>query len=515
MKRITTLCPVIVIALTAFTHVSCQERKMESGRTKAGVTEQADRLVVREPAVAGAFYPADRTELERTVERYLSEVPDQKLSGRVVGLIAPHAGYAYSGKTAAYGYKTLEGRGINRVVLLAPSHYLPFRGASILRVDGYETPLGTVKLDRKACGELLESRLYSSRPGVHAREHSLEVQLPFLQEVLGDFKLVPIVVGRVELDDYEGLASPLRKLLDKKTIIIASTDFTHYGYRFDYMPFRDNVRENIEKLDFGALKKIERLDAKGFLTYQRETGATICGRCPIGILLEALPEDARGHLLKYETSGDITGDFNNSVSYVSMVFTVGEEKEMNKEREDEYLSSDEKTRLTKLARETIKNLLGGRKLPELPKGEITPRLAGKSGVFVTLHKKGMLRGCIGYIEPVKPLWEAVRDNAVSAATRDYRFPSVQKGELDDIGIEISVLTPKRKIGSLDEFVIGKHGIILEKSGRSAVFLPQVASDQGWGVEETLTHLSMKAGLSPDAWKEGTDFYVFEAVVFHE
>jgi AmmeMemoRadiSam system protein B/AmmeMemoRadiSam system protein A len=510
------------IVMFAVVPLSCNEGHVANGRLNKQAAKPAPTrkgrsalVEVREPAVAGGFYPGTRATLERAVHEYLGEVPREKVKGRIVGLLSPHAGYVYSGKTAAYGYKLLEGKGFKRAVVLAPSHHVGFRGASIPRVDAYRTPLGLVKVDTQTCGELLSEELYSSRTDVHAREHSVEVQLPFLQTVLGDFELVPIVLGQISGDDCEKIARPLKKLLDGETVFVVSTDFTHYGYRFGYLPFMDNVKENIRKLDFGAIERIEKMDAQGFLSYQKETGATICGRYPICVLLEALPSNVRGKLLHYETSGEMTGDFSNSVSYVSMVFTVLEEKEMGKEEENGYLNEKEKRTLLRLARRTIENLMEGKELPGLAGEEITPRLAEKSGVFVTLHKKGMLRGCIGYIEPIKPLWEAVRDNAVSAAVRDYRFPPLRKGELGDLDIELSVLTPKRRIGSLDEFEIGKHGIILEKSGRSAVFLPQVAPEQGWDVDETLEHLSMKAGLAPDAWKEGATFYVFEAVVFHE
>lgn len=304
---------------------SCRnENSARHDQIKGKISEPAAPQKIREPAVAGAFYPGRKDALERDVKRLLEVVPAEKIDGRIVGLISPHAGYVYSGRTAAYGYKLLEGKGFKRAVILAPTHHAGFRGASIPDVDAYRTPLGLVPLDREACRELLTHELYSSRPEAHAREHSLEVQLPFLQEVLGDFTLVPIIFGQIGDNDYEKIAEPLKKLLDDKTIFIASSDFTHYGNRFGYVPFTDNVKDNLSKLDRGAIDYIATRDARGFLDYQRKTGATICGRCPIGVMLDALPGVARGSLLNYETSGDITGDFRSSVSYVSMVFTVPE-----------------------------------------------------------------------------------------------------------------------------------------------------------------------------------------------
>lgn len=278
--------------------------------------------VVRRPAVAGQFYPGREAELRREVAGDLKAVPQQKIEGRIVGLISPHAGYAYSGKVAAYGYSLLKGKGFKRAVILAPSHRAAFRGAALSDADSFKTPLGLIPLDKKACSGLLSHELYANLPQAHEYEHSLEVQLPFLQEVLGDFTLIPIIVGQLRAGDAAALASPLKKLLDEKTIIIASSDFTHYGAGFDYLPFTDNVKENLKKLDLGAVEIIRKLDASGFDAYVGRTGATICGHYPIQTLLETLPKDARGQLLKYDTSGDMTGDYSHCVSYVSMVFTV-------------------------------------------------------------------------------------------------------------------------------------------------------------------------------------------------
>lgn len=280
------------------------------------------RQTVRAPAVAGQFYPGRESELRREVVDDLKAVPPQKIDGRIVGLISPHAGYTYSGRAAAYGYSLLKGKGFKRAVILAPSHHAAFRGAALSDADSFKTPLGLIPIDKKACADLLSHELYANLPQAHEYEHSLEVQLPFLQEVLGDFTLVPIVIGQLRDGDAATIAASLKKLLDEKTIVIASSDFTHYGAGFDYLPFTDNVKENLRKLDLGAVEVIWKLDASGFDAYVEETGATICGRYPIRILLETLPKDARGQLLKYETSGDMTGDYSHCVSYVSMVFTV-------------------------------------------------------------------------------------------------------------------------------------------------------------------------------------------------
>ncbi|MDD5556307.1 MAG: AmmeMemoRadiSam system protein B [bacterium] len=280
--------------------------------------------VVREPAVAGAFYPGSAGALGRSVREYLSEAPVPEVEGRIVGLVAPHAGYQYSGAVAAAGYAALRDRGFRRAVVLAPSHRMGFRGAALTDAGAYRTPLGLVPVDAAACERLRGRPLYMDLPRAHEGEHSLEVQLPFLQEVLGEFTLVPVVLGQIEGADRKVVAGPLADLLDGETVIVASSDFTHYGAGFGYVPFTDDVRERIHALDRGAIERIERLDAAGFAAYRERTGATICGECPIGVLMEAVPRGAAGRLLAYDTSGDMTGDFSHSVSYAAVIFTVPE-----------------------------------------------------------------------------------------------------------------------------------------------------------------------------------------------
>jgi MEMO1 family protein len=277
---------------------------------------------IRYPAVAGQFYPGSPDALRKEVREFLDAAPRSKVGGRIVGLVSPHAGYTYSGATAAYGYSLLKGRGFTRVVVLAPTHRVGFRGAAITDSAVYRTPLGDVPVDRAACDELSKNPGYVVLPRAHEGEHSLEVQVPFLQETLGAFTLVPVIVGEVDPGDYGKLAAPLKKLLDAKTVIVASSDFTHYGASFGYLPFTDNVRENLRALDLGAAALVEKRDAAGFAAYVERTGATICGHTPIGIVLEALPREARGDLLHYTTSGDLTGDWSHCVSYVSILFTV-------------------------------------------------------------------------------------------------------------------------------------------------------------------------------------------------
>ncbi|MDD5644483.1 MAG: AmmeMemoRadiSam system protein B [bacterium] len=478
---------------------------------------------IRKPAVSGMFYESNPGKLEKEVRRYLDEADVTPVQGNIIALISPHAGYMYSGRTAACGYSILKDKDIRRVFILAPSHCIGFRGASIPDVDVYETPLGKVVLDKKTCADLLKRKHFTSIAQAHSREHSLEVQIPFLQVVLKrDFLLVPIVIGQIQDEDYPQIAGALNEFLKDGDLVVISSDFIHQGPRFGYMPAKKNIRENIEKIDMKAIDLILKKDGPSFIEYVDSTGATICGKCPIGILLYMLPDDAEGFLLKYCTSGDVTGDERETVSYASIAFVsgkgfAGEDEDSALSEKKDFLNREEKKILLDLAKKTIEECVKGRKISGTEDyGKVSGRLKEKSGVFVTLTKKGRLRGCIGYIEPVEPLYKAVMNMAVNASTRDFRFNPVTEDELNDIEIEISVLTPPEKVSGPGEFAPGEHGIIIKKGPNQAVFLPQVAPEQGWDRETTLNHLCVKAGLPAGEWKKsGMEFYVFEAVVFSE
>ncbi|MGR3176085.1 MAG: AmmeMemoRadiSam system protein B [Candidatus Scalindua sp.] len=474
---------------------------------------------IREPVVAGRFYPGTEAELSKKVNNYLDRAFIESLPGKPIAIISPHAGYQYSGSVAAYGYKAIKDYKYKRVIVLAPSHYSRYRGASILDVDAYKTPLGLVKLDQGACNNLINNPPFiGTFRQAHKREHSLETQLPFLQTVLGnDFELIPILISRLNNEEFDFIADKLRPLIDDDTLIVVSSDFTHYGYGYDYVPFKKDVEAKLKRLDYGAFERILALDFDGFIRYKRATGITACGFMPVALLIKILPADVQGKILKYDTSGSILGDFNSSVSYVSIVFTRGSEPP-DIISDNNSLNNEERLTLLKIARDTLESYVKEGKRPDLNSGEYTlsPILKEKRGVFVTLNKNGNLRGCIGHIEPREQLVKAVMDNAINSSMNDRRFRPVDADELAEIEIDISVLSPIKKISGADKFIPGEHGIIIRLGGMSAVFLPQVATEQGWDREDTLSHLCNKAGLPSYAWKdEKMEFFVFTAEVFHE
>jgi AmmeMemoRadiSam system protein B len=277
---------------------------------------------MRRSTIAGSWYPGDRRELTELIGSLLEQADIPDVSGRLFGLIAPHAGIQFSGRAAACAYRLLRGRDINRVILIGPSHYQNFRGLAVSGVDAYETPLGTIAVDRARAEALSALPLFQGPSEAEFPEHSLEMHVPFLQTVLPDCELLPIVTGHMSGFDCVNAARGLTTLIDKRTIVAASSDFTHYGRRFGYVPFKDDVREKLRKLDTGAIDCILQKNCEAFLDYLEKTGATICGATPIALLLHMLPPEARGTLLTYCTSGDILGDYTDTVSYASLVFMM-------------------------------------------------------------------------------------------------------------------------------------------------------------------------------------------------
>lgn len=277
---------------------------------------------MRHSPIAGSWYPGEKDKLKSLIQKLLDKTKLPKLKGRSFGIISPHAGIQFSGQAAAYGFKALKDTRIKRVIILGPSHYTLFKGLATSGVNFYETPLGKVKVDRELSDELYKLPLFQGPRDAELPEHSLEMQLPFLQVILEDFVIVPLVVSEMSPKDYEEAAAVLKKYLDNGTVVVVSSDFTHFGGRFGYVPFRDNVKENLKELDGKAIDKIISKDLDGFIKYLDETGATICGARPIGVLIKMLPPSSQGTLLNYYTSGDLLNDYSDTVSYASIIFTL-------------------------------------------------------------------------------------------------------------------------------------------------------------------------------------------------
>ena len=476
--------------------------------------------VVRPSALAGSWYEGTKEALEKQVKGYLASAKAPADAMRRVGaLVAPHAGYRYAGRSQGDCYKTVEGARYDRVIILGPSHHTGFRGISIAPVTHYQTPLGEVPLDLDLVKEMQALPIFRADlpAAAHGREHSIEIQLPFLQAAIGAFRLVPILVGEIGPRERNVAATALRTRLDDRTLLVASSDFTHYGERFGFLPFPESeAKAGLEKLDLGAAKLATAGDTEGFVRYVQETQASICGARPISILLAALPQGSSGELLSYTTSAGITGEQAESVSYVSLAFRF---EGIRAEAAGALLSAEEMARLVAIARFSLEQgVRTGEPPPEADlraKFPFTARLQERRGVFVTLKVRGDLRGCIGMIFPEEPLASATSKIAVAAALHDSRFQPVRPEELSAIDVEVSALTPPKPIAGPGEIRVGLDGVVLRKGGASAVFLPQVATEQGWDRDTMLSHLARKAGLSADAWKSGASFLTFQAEIGHE
>jgi len=472
------------------------------------------------PSMLGqmGWHAAEPNALARQVEGFFQKA-DVRSSDDTIALINPHAGYAYSGQTAAFGVKAAKAK-YARIVVIGPTHQVPMRDVlSVPRVTHYQTPLGEIPLDTEFIGKLLQYPVFKDIPQAYETEHSVFIQLPLLQYRFGDFNLVPIVAGQCLPETVQKAAEVLKSLVDKDTLVVASSDFTHYGPNYDYVPFTQNIPDELKKLDMGAYDYIAKLDSGGFTKYCDKTGATICGRVPIAILLSMLPTGSKAELLKYTTSGALTGDYTNSVSYFSIAFHGEWQKRTAVEpaKTDAALTQEDHKNLLLLARKTIEFYLQNNRAPtpEQVGIAITEAMKVQRAAFVTLMENSHLRGCIGDVYPRQPLYKSVIANAVNAAVNDWRFSPVTAGELSKIKIEISALTVPKQIDSYSQIRLGTDGVILQKAGQSALFLPQVAPEQSWDLRTMLTELSLKAGLSADAWKEGATFFVFQAEVFGE
>lgn len=462
---------------------------------------------IKKQNVAGAFYPADRADLSKIVDSFLSSASKPKGMEEVGIIITPHAGYEYSGLVAGYSFKAAAGRDVKTVIILAPSHYFSFRGASIWVDGAFRTPLGDVLVDPVLAREILaaDPKHFYSDKSVYEKEHSIETQLPFIQKVFPHAQIVPIIVGQPDAEVVKALAKALSDAVGERddVLIDVSSDQSHFHSEADAHTIDKRGLDAIEAMDIekfwnGHVKGEMEVDAFHAITaamlYAKEKGWT------------------RVKVLKYATSADTTGDKSRVVGYAAVAF---EKDNTPKKEAAAPLTEAQKKRLLEIARQTLEAFVKTHKVPDFD--EKDQRLLEEEGAFVTLHKQGSLRGCIGNILGQGPLFKTVRDMTVAAASEDPRFDPVEPEELKNIDVEISVLSKPRVIQSVDEIVMGKHGVIVRKGTKSGVFLPQVATETDWSKERFLSELcSQKAGLSPDAWKDAsTILQTFTAQVFGE
>ncbi|MFH1055509.1 MAG: AmmeMemoRadiSam system protein B, partial [Candidatus Altiarchaeota archaeon] len=442
---------------------------------------------VRKPAVAGAFYPSDKTQLSKDIDTHISQAKDYHEVYGIRGFVSPHAGYVYSGPVAAYGYRQLMKSRYETVIVMGPSHYVYLTKASIPNVNYYETPLGRVLLSPKV-KDMLKEEMFTSDPKAEEKEHSVEVQVPFLQKVLPPFKIIPIVVGDV---DPVKLADALMKYVDDDTLIVASSDLSHYKPYDQCVATDKNTVDAIVNLDSAKMAK----------------EGDACGRIPILTLMEiAKREGWRTKVFDYRNSGDTAGDKNQGVvGYSSIGFYDG-------------LDTKEQRFLLDLAQETLVRHYRGEDM-KLDETKIPPKLLEDKACFVTLNKNKQLRGCIGHLVPQEKLYRCVIDNALNAALNDGRFEQVTEDELKDIKIEVSVLSiPKPlKYDSPDDLLAklipGVDGVIIRSGQHQSTYLP-VVWDQLPNKEEFLGQLCLKGGSPANCWKTA-EIQTYQTQEFHQ
>ncbi len=467
---------------------------------------------IRDSVIAGSWYPGEPTTLRSEIARYLDKVPPLDIGGNLVALIAPHAGYMYSGLVAAHAYKLLQHQPFDCVMVLAPSHRAHFRGASIYDQGGFRTPLGIVSIQRDLVQGLLGHRGFKGYlPQAHDQEHSLEIQLPFLQCVLGSFQLVPVVMGDQSLSFCEEAAEAIAvECSGKNVLLVASSDLSHYH------PYSE-----AKKLDQVVLDHIAAFDAEGL---SRELNRGTCEACGAGPMVTAMLASQRlgankSKVLHYANSGDVTDDRSGVVGYMAAAFYANPGRKEGrlhtphgKVGVDLGLSDEDKRTLHEIARETIRARLLNEPAPE--RIIHSEKLKEPRGAFVCLHLDNDLRGCIGVIEPRSPLHETIREMSIQAAFCDPRFSPLGPGEFDRIHLEISVLTPMERIHQPADICVGKHGLMIRKGLKSGLLLPQVATEHGLDAIQFLQWTCRKAGLPLDAWRDAdSEVFAFSADIF--
>lgn len=460
---------------------------------------------------AGQFYPGNKTELDNQLNSFFAEAETQKKNSDknkcLRALIVPHAGYVFSGRVAAAAFKLIpQNTGYKRVFVLASSHRYSFGGAAVFCRGNYETPLGEIETDTKLAESLSENHdWFFDHPEAHENEHSLEVQLPFLQHKLGSgFLLVPVIMGTNDPEICKKVAEVLKPWFTKENLWVISTDFSHYpGFddacKVDELTASAICSNQSEKL-LKVLKENKKLNISNLAT-------SLCGWTSVLTLLYMTEnQDYTFEKIFYQNSGDSKkyGSKNRVVGYWSIAVY-----EQNKEFE---ISEEEKKELLEKARNSIAAFVKKGKRTDPVPSQSPGILNEITGAFVSIYINDKLRGCIGGFAREKTLNDMVQQMAVSASC-DSRFNSVKPEELDKMELEISVLSPLKKINSINEIVLGKHGIYIKKEIYSGTFLPQVATKTGWNLEEFLGHCSHdKAGIGWDGWKTA-EIFIYEALVF--
>ena len=470
-------------------------------------------LEAKQADFAGYWYPEDPKALKRDIDTYLRGAEVEEVKGDIIGAIVPHAGYKASGSVAGYVFKAVKQKNPDTVIIVGFTHRRFFKNSITIFTDkAFYTPLGKAEIDMDLTKRLL---IFDDNikdiPEAFSEENSVEMEVPFAQATLEGAKFVLIAISDQNMETCRILADALYHVLKGRDnyVILASTDLSHY-----------KSYSEANRMDKETIDEIKKFDPESFYFYSlKRNHEPMCGSGAVySVMLasEKLGAD-EVKVLKYANSGDTTRMKSRVVGYLSALFVKSGERKtsMINKGEGEMFNENQKKELLKIARNSISHYLKtGKKLD----AEVDDAaLKENMGAFVTLHKDGKLRGCIGHMEAAEPLYLTVRDMAIASAVEDYRFGAVTEDELDDIDIEISALSPMERIEDPSIIEMGKHGVKVRMGWRGGVYLPQVADETGWTREEFMNSLcAHKAGLPMDAWKTGEcDIYIFTAEVFGE
>lgn len=469
--------------------------------------------IPREPAVAGQFYPSSEIELRSVLKSFFKHAHVTQ-QNNIRAIIAPHAGYMFSGQVAASAYKTLNpSNEYQNIFIIGSSHHVSFNGISIYNQGGYITPLGEVEVNQELANQLINENKYLMYwPPAHSKEHGIEVQLPFLQYHLHHpFKIIPIIIGTHAPETINILSDILAPWFNNDNLLVISSDFAHYPSAHDAQVIDKQTLDVIKQNDPQLL--IQHINNK--TQYNIPNLATsLCGWTSVlALLYLTRGKNYNISPVAYNHSGSNTpyGDKHRVVGYYGVTVSA---PPITKSA---FLTDHDQNILLNLARQTIKTYFTSGKINTLSPGDYPPVLNKKSGAFISLYNKDTLRGCMGRFTSEEPLVHVIQQMVLAAATNDYRFNPVTKEELPELAIEISVLSPLKSIKSPHEIELGKHGIYIKQGSQSGTYLPQVANKTAWTLDEFLGHCCKdKAGLEWDSWRDPeTEIFTYETIVFKE
>jgi AmmeMemoRadiSam system protein B/AmmeMemoRadiSam system protein A len=481
-------------------------------------TFSQERQADRQPVAAGRFYLADKEALTKDLEDLFRNCVKAPSGLSVRAIISPHAGYVFSGKIAASAFSAVpQDAGYKNIFIIGSSHVMAFNGASVYNTGDYITPLGKIKVNTQIANQLKTNRCFNFPVTAHIQEHSIEVQVPFIQFWLRkEISIVPIIIGTDNKNTIKEIANALKPYFTGETLFVISSDFSHYPEYKDAM-IADKLTADaiISKNSETFMKTLTNNSSKGY----RGLVTSMCGWTSGLALLYLVQDDPNLTFKKicYCNSGDSQyGNKEEVVGYNALELVEENKKEKNQEGfSDVKFTADEAAKLISIARNSIRSVLFENKRQTLDQEALPPIFKSKMGAFVTLKIGGNLRGCIGRFPSPDPLYQVVDQMATASAFEDSRFSPLTKKEFEETEIEISVLGPLKKISGINEIVLGRHGIYIKKDFRSGTMLPQVATENGWTIEQFLGYTARdKAGLGWTGWKDA-EIFIYEAVVLGE